>query len=97
MGVGPLRSEKVAEFMCTKVPGVYIPDEIVTRLRQTPKNRQREEGKRICVEIIQQVREIVGWRAYISWPTGKRNWWLKLCTKPGCCLGLCRRVWHPHP
>jgi len=60
VGVGPLRSEKAAEFMRTKVPGVVIPDEIVERLRQTPKPRQREEGKRICIEIIQQVRDIEG-------------------------------------
>ncbi len=42
------------------MPGVRIPDEIVERLRKTPKERKREEGKRICVEIIQQVREIGG-------------------------------------
>ena len=58
VGVGPLRSEKAAEYMRTKVPGVIIPDEIVERLRKTPEKRTREEGKRICVEIIQQVREI---------------------------------------
>jgi len=60
VGVGPLRSEKAAEFMRTKVPGVHIPDEIINRLRKTPKEKKREEGKRICVEIIQQVREIEG-------------------------------------
>jgi len=60
VGVGPLRSENAAEYMRTKVPGVVIPDEIVDRLRKTPKERKREEGKLICAEIIQQVREIDG-------------------------------------
>jgi methylenetetrahydrofolate reductase (NADPH) len=60
VGVGPLRSEKAAEFMRTKVPGVVIPDHIVERLRKTPKERKQEEGKRICIEIIEQVREIKG-------------------------------------
>jgi methylenetetrahydrofolate reductase (NADPH) len=60
VGVGPLRSEKTAEFMRTKVPGVIIPDEIVERLRKTPKERKLAEGKRICVEMIEQVREIEG-------------------------------------
>jgi len=60
VGVGPLRSERAAEYMRTKVPGVVIPDEIVERLRKTPKKQQREEGKLICVEIIEQVREIKG-------------------------------------
>jgi methylenetetrahydrofolate reductase (NADPH) len=60
VGVGPLRSAKAAEFMRTRIPGVVIPDEIVGRLRKTPKDRQQEEGKKICIEIIQQVREIEG-------------------------------------
>ncbi len=60
VGVGPLRSDKTAEFMRTRVPGIHIPDEIVERLHKTPPQKKREEGKRICVEIIQQVREIEG-------------------------------------
>ncbi|MFQ5593949.1 MAG: methylenetetrahydrofolate reductase [Anaerolineae bacterium] len=60
VGVGPLRSERAAEFMRTKVAGVVIPDEIVDRLRKTPKEKKRAEGKRVCVEIIQQIREIEG-------------------------------------
>jgi methylenetetrahydrofolate reductase (NADPH) len=60
VGVGPLRSERAAEFVRTKVPGVVVPDEIVDRLRQTPESKKRDEGKRICIEIIQQVREIEG-------------------------------------
>jgi methylenetetrahydrofolate reductase (NADPH) len=60
VGVGPLRSEGAAEFMRRRVPGVYVPDEVVERLRKTPGPLKRAEGKRICVEIIQQVREIEG-------------------------------------
>ena len=57
-GVGPLKSAAAAKFMRTKVPGVVIPDHIVSRLEKTPKDRQQEEGKKICVEIIEQIREI---------------------------------------
>ncbi len=60
VGVGPLRGEKAAEFMRAKVPGVHIPDSVIERLRRAPKGQQREEGKRICIEIIEQVREIPG-------------------------------------
>lgn len=60
VGVGPLRSEKAAEFMRARVPGVVIPDEVVDRLRKTPPAKKRAEGKQICSEIIQQVREIEG-------------------------------------
>ena len=60
IGVGPLRSEGAAEFMRKNVPGVRIPDEVVDRLAKTPKKQKREEGKKICIELIQQVREIEG-------------------------------------
>ncbi len=59
-GVGPLRSPKAAEFMRAHVPGVVIPDAIIDRLIKTPRERWRDEGIEICVEIIQQVREIPG-------------------------------------
>ncbi|MGH2607378.1 MAG: methylenetetrahydrofolate reductase [Anaerolineales bacterium] len=60
VGVGPLRSARAGEWMRSQVPGVSIPDEVIDRLRRAPAGRQREEGKRLCVEIIQQVREIPG-------------------------------------
>jgi methylenetetrahydrofolate reductase (NADPH) len=60
VGVGPLRSARAAEWMRGHVPGVVIPDPVIQRLQGVPAGRQRLEGKRICVEIIQQVREIPG-------------------------------------
>jgi len=59
-GVGPLKSAGAAEFMRTRVPGVVIPDQIVDRLRKTPKEKQQEEGKKICVEVIEEIQEIEG-------------------------------------
>lgn len=60
VGVGPLRSDGAANYMRKNVPGVHIPEEIVERLRKVPKGAKRNEGKRICVEIIQQIRQIEG-------------------------------------
>jgi methylenetetrahydrofolate reductase (NADPH) len=60
VGVGPLRSAKAAMWIRANVPGVVIPDEIVDRLSQAPPAKQREIGKQICIEIIQQVQEIEG-------------------------------------
>jgi methylenetetrahydrofolate reductase (NADPH) len=60
IGVGPLRSARAAEWTRTHVPGVVIPDEVIRRLRGVPPDRQAEEGKRLCIDIIQQVREIEG-------------------------------------
>jgi methylenetetrahydrofolate reductase (NADPH) len=60
VGVGPLRSAKAAEWMRKNVPGVVIPDQIVERLKGVEPGKQQAEGKKICVEIIQQVREFDG-------------------------------------
>lgn len=56
VGVGPVRTAKSAEWMRANVPGVWIPDDVIERLKKGGKG----EGKRLCVDIIQQVREIKG-------------------------------------
>ena len=56
VGVGPLKSAKTAEWTRSHVPGVHIPDAVVERL----KKGKKDEGKRLCVEIIQQVHETPG-------------------------------------
>jgi len=60
VGVGPLRSERAAEFMRTRVPGVHIPDAVVDRLAKTPRKGKRAEGIQICVEVIEEVKQIEG-------------------------------------
>ncbi len=59
-GVGPLRSAKTAQWMRDHVPGVIVPDEVLHRLRGVPAEKQREEGKRLCVDIIRELREVPG-------------------------------------
>jgi methylenetetrahydrofolate reductase (NADPH) len=59
-GVGPLKSPRAAEFMRTHVPGVVIPEAVVDRLKKTPPDRWRAEGIEICIEIIEQIRQIKG-------------------------------------
>jgi len=58
VGVGPLRSAKTAEWMRKNVPGMHVPDALIARLRGA--QDQAREGRNICVELIQQVREIRG-------------------------------------
>jgi methylenetetrahydrofolate reductase (NADPH) len=58
VGVGPLASARAAEWIRRNVPGVHIPDTIVDRLAGS--KDQKQEGKRICIEMIQQVRNIKG-------------------------------------
>ncbi len=58
VGVGPLASARAARWIRTNVPGIHIPDAVIARLEGA--ENQRREGKNICVEIIQQCREIAG-------------------------------------
>lgn len=57
-GVGPLASAKAARWMRSKVPGIHIPDSVIDRMEKAEK--PGEEGKRICIELIQQIKEIAG-------------------------------------
>jgi 5,10-methylenetetrahydrofolate reductase len=57
-GVIPIRSVGMARYMRDYVSGVSVPDEIITRLEQAEK--AKEEGVRIILEIIEQVKEIPG-------------------------------------
>ncbi|NNE57960.1 MAG: methylenetetrahydrofolate reductase [Hellea sp.] len=58
IGAGVLPSAKTATWMRSNVPGVHIPDELVRRLEQSEKPKL--EGRKICAEIMQQVKEIDG-------------------------------------
>jgi 5,10-methylenetetrahydrofolate reductase len=58
VGVGPLASGRAGRWIRANVPGVHIPDAVIERIEKAPK--QREEGKRVCIELIQQIRELEG-------------------------------------
>ena len=57
-GVGPIASAKTARWMRANVPGIHIPDAVIERMEKAA--NPGEEGKKICIELIQQVREIKG-------------------------------------
>jgi methylenetetrahydrofolate reductase (NADPH) len=58
IGVGPLRTAKAADWMRTNVPGIHIPDAVVKRMAGAEKPAQ--EGRQICIDLIQEIREIKG-------------------------------------
>jgi methylenetetrahydrofolate reductase (NADPH) len=58
VGVGPLRSAKSAEWMRSHVPGVHITDKVVRRMANA--EDPAREGRKLCVEIIQEIRQIKG-------------------------------------
>ncbi len=57
-GIIPPKSAGMARYMRDHVPGVYVPDEIITRLANA--KEAKEEGLKIALEIIEQLREIDG-------------------------------------
>jgi len=57
-GVIPIRSAGMARFMRDYVSGVHVPDEIVTRMEEA--EIAKEEGVKIILEIIEQLKEIPG-------------------------------------
>jgi len=57
-GVIPIRTTGMARYMRDYVSGVSVPDEVITRLEQAPK--AKDEGLKIILEIIEQLKEIPG-------------------------------------
>ena len=71
VGVGPLKSPGMARYMRNFVPGISMPDYIIDRMNKAtagiPKTEKtarrkawRSEGIQVCIDLIQQVREIEG-------------------------------------
>lgn len=59
-GVTPLKSAGMAAYMNNKVAGMEIPEPIINRMKGVEKKDQPEEGIRICLETIQQLKELDG-------------------------------------
>ena len=57
-GVGPLASAKTGRWIRTNVPGIHIPDAVIKRLEGA--QDQKKEGKQLCIDIINEVKEIPG-------------------------------------
>jgi methylenetetrahydrofolate reductase (NADPH) len=59
-GLTPMKNVGMARYMSKRVPGMDVPDEIIKRLADRPKEKQAEEGLKICVEAIQRLKEVEG-------------------------------------
>jgi len=57
-GVTPLKSAGMARYMAKNVAGIIIPDALIDRMAKAQKGA--DEGINICVEQIQELREIEG-------------------------------------
>ena len=57
-GVTPLRSAGMAKYMAEKVAGMDVPESVITRMAGVSKETASEEGIKICIETIAELREI---------------------------------------
>lgn len=70
-GIWPLVSYKNAEFLKNEVPGTFIPDEVMERMRQAGSGEMaREEGLKIAAEIVRELRPMIA-GVQVSAPFGK--------------------------
>ncbi len=59
-GVTPLKSAGMAKFMKKMVAGMDIPDAVIKRIADEPKEKQAEKGIEMCIELIQELKEMEG-------------------------------------
>jgi len=57
-GIIPIRSAGMARYMQSSVPGVYVPEEVVNRMKGA--KVAKEEGMKIALEDIEQLRQVPG-------------------------------------
>jgi len=63
-GVTPFKSAGMAKYMKNRVPGMDVPDEVVKRMSGVAKEKQPEEGIKICIETIQRLKEVEGVKGF---------------------------------
>jgi methylenetetrahydrofolate reductase (NADPH) len=49
-----------ARYLRDQVPGLDVPDQVIERMDSLPREAQREEGIRLALEIVEEVRQIPG-------------------------------------
>ncbi len=59
VGVTPLKSLKVAEYMNREVPGVFVPEWILKRM-ENAKDGAEQEGIAIALELIEGIKKLRG-------------------------------------
>jgi len=57
-GLTPVRSARALKYMKSEVAGMSIPDELIERMDSA--KEPKEEGVKICLEMIEQVKNIEG-------------------------------------
>lgn len=90
-GVGVLPSARTASWMRDNVPGVHIPDSVIKRLNDADKPLR--EGRNICVELMQEIKEIPGVSGIHVMAYRQEKWVGDVVKKSGVLAG--RTPWSP--
>lgn len=56
-GIVPLKSPGMARFMTANVPGIFVPDDQIERLKAAGKGNYVQEGIKMAGEFIRQIKE----------------------------------------
>lgn len=91
IGVGPLASVRTAEWIRSNVPGVHIPDSVIRRLAGAAD--PKAEGLQLCVDMIQQIREIDGVNGVHVMAYRQEHAVPEIISRSGVLAG--RTPWHP--
>lgn len=59
-GVVALESARMARYLHNNVSGFMVPDPILEHLDALPENKQQDEGLRICIEKIEELKQMKG-------------------------------------
>ena len=59
-GVTPIKSIGAAKYMKTRVPGLDVPDDVIERFQNTPKEDRAQEGINLAIETIKRLKDIEG-------------------------------------
>jgi len=83
-GLTPVRSHRALRYMKTEVAGMSIPDELIKRMEGVEdKEAREEEGIKICLEMIEQVRNIEGVAGIHLMPIGWESITPVICERAG--------------
>jgi len=91
VGVGPLASPRAARWIRANVPGIHIPDDVIDRLERAEKPKL--EGKKLCIDLIQRIREIEGVAGVHVMAYRQEELVSEIITESGVLAG--RRLRHP--
>lgn len=61
IGLTPLKSLKIANYMDQKIPGIMVPKSVLTRMKAAKeKGNEQEEGVQITLELIEKIKQKKG-------------------------------------